>query len=175
MNASLNLFVLKLSSLKINLLFSCLYIDLLHIIFCLTQSNLQLFLKPLKISFLNYRSDINLSTYKSYPNLYNRVLHSSKILYFETQLLLNEKDPKVTWKIRNESLNRSPSKSSDIKEVKVYLNLLLKQTPSIHSFLKLQTKYALKLRSQKLVQFRLFRYLMLTLTLYDVIILLLKK
>ena len=45
MNASLNLFVLKLSSLKINLLFSCLYIDLLLIIFCLTLSNLQLFLK----------------------------------------------------------------------------------------------------------------------------------
>ena len=124
-------------------------------------------------NYRNYRSDINLSTFKSY--LYNRVLRSSKILYFETQLLLNLKDPKVTWKILNESLNRSPSKSSDIKEVKVYLNLLLKQTPSIHSFLKLQTKYALKLRSQKLVQFRLFRYLMLTLTLYDVIILLLKK
>ena len=74
-------------------------------------------------NYRNYRSDINLSTFKSY--LYNRVLRSSKILYFETQLLLNLKDPKVTWKILNESLNRSPSKSSDIKEVKVYLNLLL--------------------------------------------------
>ena len=68
-------------------------------------------------NYRNYRSDINLSTFKSY--LYNRVLRSSKILYFETQLVLNQKDPKVTWKIRNESLNRSPSKSNYIKEVKI--------------------------------------------------------
>ena len=56
------------------------------------------------------------------------------MLYFGTQLILNQKDPKVTWKLLNESLNRSPSKSNYMKEVKIHDELISKPSLIANSF-----------------------------------------
>ena len=99
-------------------------------------------------NYLNNRSDTNHSTYKSHRNLYNRVLRSSKILYFETQLILNQKDPKVTWKILNESLNRSSSKSSDIKEIIIYDEVISEPSLIANSFNSFFSEIANEIRNK---------------------------
>ena len=90
----------------------------------------------------------NHSTYKSYRNLYNRVLRSSKILYFETQLRLNQKNHKVTWKILNESLNRSSSKSSDIKEIKIHDEVISEPSLIANSFNSFFSEIANEIRTK---------------------------
>ena len=49
-------------------------------------------------------------------------------------MILNQKDPKVTWKILNESLNRSSSKSSDIKEIKIHNEVISERSLIANSF-----------------------------------------
>jgi hypothetical protein len=56
-----------------------------------------------KIS-LNNPSDINITTYRNYHNLYNSVLRRSKKLYFESNLQHHIKNPKKTWDILKEAI-----------------------------------------------------------------------
>jgi len=51
-------------------------------------------------------SDINLYLFKSYRNLYNKLIRKSKNLYFETELNTNKKNPKKTWEIIGQALNK---------------------------------------------------------------------
>ena len=67
--------------------------------------------------YLSDKTGLNFSNYKSYRNLFNKLIKASKKLYYENELQKNQKDPKAMWKILNESINRSSSKNSDIKEI----------------------------------------------------------
>jgi hypothetical protein len=53
---------------------------------------------------LSNPSNINISNYKTYRNLYNSVLRCSKKLYFETNLKTHAKNPKKTWELLKEAI-----------------------------------------------------------------------
>ena len=67
--------------------------------------------------YLSDKTALNFSNYKSYRNLFNKLIKASKKLHYENELQKNQKDPKAMWKILNESINRSSSKNSFIKEI----------------------------------------------------------
>jgi hypothetical protein len=52
----------------------------------------------------------NTSLYKSYRNMYNRLIRLSCKLYFEQELLANSKNPRKTWQILYEALNVTQNK-----------------------------------------------------------------
>lgn len=60
-----------------------------------------------KHSILN-PSPLNISKYRSYRNLYNKLLRTSKKLYFERNFKKYKKDPKRTWSLIREALHFSP-------------------------------------------------------------------
>ena len=57
-------------------------------------------------SYLLQRTNHALDKYKTYRNLYNTVLRSSKKLYYESALANSKKDPKKTWHILNELISK---------------------------------------------------------------------
>ena len=61
--------------------------------------------------YLSDKTALNFSNYKSYRNLFNKLIKASKKLHYENELQKNQKDPKAMWKILNESINRSSSKN----------------------------------------------------------------
>ena len=63
-----------------------------------------------------------------------RILRASKVNYFESELNVNQKDPKLVWKILNESLNRVSSKSSLLREVSVDGKLITEPIKIANSF-----------------------------------------
>lgn len=52
----------------------------------------------------------NISKYRAYRNTYNRLIRASKKHYFETELAKAKKNPKKTWGLLNEALNKGNSK-----------------------------------------------------------------
>ena len=52
-------------------------------------------------------SDGNLSRYKKYRNLYNKIVRASKKLYFDKNFKRFKKNPKRTWSLINEALGTS--------------------------------------------------------------------
>jgi hypothetical protein len=60
---------------------------------------------------LNNPTVLNLTNYKTYRNLYNKILRASKKLYFTSNLKQNIKNPKKTWDLLKEALNKSNCKS----------------------------------------------------------------
>jgi hypothetical protein len=53
----------------------------------------------------------NLTKYKNFRNIFNSLLRKSKVIYFEQNLKLHEKNPKKTWDILREAIgkkSRSP-------------------------------------------------------------------
>jgi len=58
----------------------------------------------------------NILKYKTYRNLFNKILRASKKEYFESGLLKAKKNPKKTWNIMKEALNinSNPSKIQKI-------------------------------------------------------------
>ena len=63
-------------------------------------------------------SEINVRNYKTYRNLFNKVLRKSKTIYFEHNLKENEKNPKKTWDILKEITGKK-SKQQKITEIKI--------------------------------------------------------
>jgi len=61
-------------------------------------------LKLHKISILD-SSPTNIQKYKTYRNLFNKILRASKKTYFESSLFNARKNPKKTWSIMKEALN----------------------------------------------------------------------
>ena len=62
------------------------------------------------------------------------MIRASKVSYFESQLKINQKDPKAVWKILNESLNRVSSKSSFLREISVDGKLITEPIEIANSF-----------------------------------------
>jgi len=61
-------------------------------------------------------SQENISKYKNYRNLFTKLLRKSKILYFESNLEKNLKNPKKTWDLLKEAIGTKTSpKISEIK------------------------------------------------------------
>ena len=60
----------------------------------------------------------NKSKYSKFRNIYNHLLRIMKVNYFEEKLEKTQKNPKATWKVLNEAINRNKSKSENIEEVK---------------------------------------------------------
>jgi hypothetical protein len=50
-------------------------------------------------------TEINISSYKRYRNIYNGLIRASRRWYFDDGLKKSKKDPKKTWKLTNEALN----------------------------------------------------------------------
>ena len=85
-------------------------------------------------TYLASRTELNFAVYKNYRNIFNRLIRASKVSYFESQLKLNQKDPKTVWKILNESLNRVSAKSSILKEISVDGKLITEPIEIANSF-----------------------------------------
>jgi exonuclease III len=59
----------------------------------------------------------NISAFKLYRNLYNRILRASKKLYFDNNLKKAKKNPKKTWSLLKEAIGQPPSKEKIEKVV----------------------------------------------------------
>ena len=70
---------------------------------------------------INDPSLANCSKFKTYRNLFNTLIRKSKILYFESNLNIHEKNPKKTWDILREAIGKKSN--SSITELNVNGNL----------------------------------------------------
>ena len=61
-------------------------------------------------------SATNKTTYLNYRNIYNKLIRLSKKEYFADNLSKNKKNPKKTWEIYNEAINKKKP-SEKIKEI----------------------------------------------------------
>ena len=52
--------------------------------------------------------------YKTFRNVYNKVLRAAKKLYFEQQLILNQSNVKQTWNLIRLAMNKKTEKSSSV-------------------------------------------------------------
>jgi hypothetical protein len=59
----------------------------------------------------------NIANYKQYRNIFNSLLRKSKILYFESNLKENEKNPKKTWDILRETIGKKTNQK--ISEINI--------------------------------------------------------
>ena len=57
--------------------------------------------------------------FKTYRNLYNRVIKTAKKLYFKKQLEINKKNLRKTWQILFSSINKSNTKSKEISHLTI--------------------------------------------------------
>jgi len=60
----------------------------------------------LHLNVLNDPPDYNQAAYKTYRNLYNKLVRNSRQIYFESKLQLNSKNSKKTWDIIGEALKK---------------------------------------------------------------------
>ena len=65
----------------------------------------QMLVNPSPSSTLNY---------KTFRNVYNKVLRAAKKLYFEQQLILNQSNVKQTWNLIRLAMNKKTEKSSSV-------------------------------------------------------------
>jgi potassium voltage-gated channel Eag-related subfamily H protein 8 len=65
----------------------------------------------LYINQVNNPSIENLNKYKTYRNTFNSILRASKKLYFTSSLKKSEKNPKKTWDILKEAMNKQNQRS----------------------------------------------------------------
>ena len=71
-----------------------------------------------KISLKNPNRDA-VAEFKTYRNLYNRVIKTAKKLYFKKQLEINKKNLRKTWQILFSSINKSNTKSKEISHLTI--------------------------------------------------------
>jgi len=57
----------------------------------------------------------NISAFKTYRNLYNKLVKTAKKLHYNSELLKNQKNLKQTWKILKEATNSNKNKSSTVE------------------------------------------------------------
>lgn len=63
----------------------------------------------LHLNVLNDPSDYNTTYYRTYRNLYNKLMRKSKQLYYESKLKVHSKNSKKTWDLIGEALNKQNS------------------------------------------------------------------
>jgi hypothetical protein len=68
--------------------------------------------------YLKDPTPLNFNKYKNFRNIYNSTLRKSKKLYFESNLLLNAKNPQKTWELLKEATNLSSS-NQKIEQIKI--------------------------------------------------------
>ena len=98
-------------------------------------------------TYLACRTELNFAVYKNY-NRFNRLIRASKVSYYESQLKLNQKDPKIVWKILNESLNRVSNKSSLMREISVDGKLITEPIEIANSFNTFFSEIAKNIRAK---------------------------
>jgi hypothetical protein len=72
-------------------------------------------------------SPLNTAHYKSYRNLYNRIVRLSRKMFYQEQLLANKNNLWKTWQILNDALNNPKSKQ---KISKLLVNNTMIDDPS---------------------------------------------
>lgn len=75
-------------------------------------------LKLYKKSLVNPSTNKS-NAYKSYRNLYNKVVRASKMLYYKTNVNKNKNNPKEMWKTLKEAINMKSAKSNVINQIVV--------------------------------------------------------
>jgi hypothetical protein len=82
-------------------------------------------LKKLELSKIcsNSPSPSNTARFKIYRNLYNRLIHLSRKMYYEKQLSANKNDLRKTWQILNDALN-IPKNKRKISQLLIENNLI---------------------------------------------------
>jgi len=78
-------------------------------------------------------TEFNINSYKSYRNLYNKILRKSKLLYFENSFKAHCKNQKKTWELIGEALNKQTVTSS-IPEILVQDMTLTNDTDKANAF-----------------------------------------
>ena len=71
--------------------------------------------------------------YKTYRNLYNKVMRASKKAYFDSSLKKAKKDPKKTWKILKEAMNIN-SNSQKIDKINLNSKILTEPNEIANAF-----------------------------------------
>ena len=61
----------------------------------------------------------NISLFKMYRNLYNKLVRAAKKLYYETELQNNQNNLKQTWKILKEAIKANKNKSNTVEFLKI--------------------------------------------------------
>ena len=74
------------------------------------------------------RSVQNISSYKTYRNLYNKIVRSAKKMYFDKQFALAQSDMKKTWKLIRYAINRKAKSKNNSVDCLLKDNIIL-QTP----------------------------------------------
>ena len=59
----------------------------------------------------------NLTIYKSYRNLYNKIIRASKKLYFQNELSKYQSDMKKTWEILRKAINNTKKRDNNIQNL----------------------------------------------------------
>ena len=62
----------------------------------------------------------NKQRFLNYRNFYNKIIRAAKKTYFEKNLENSKNDPKSTWSLLNEALNRKSKKNSHIDSINLY-------------------------------------------------------
>jgi hypothetical protein len=57
------------------------------------------------------------NVYKSYRNMYNKIVKLSKKMYYEAQLSENQSNTKITWQILRRALNLSKKNDNSIQKI----------------------------------------------------------
>ena len=69
--------------------------------------------------YISSPTALNQANYRSYRNVYNKVLRNSKKLFYEQKLSLIQNDPKKVWNTMNELLCRKQANTESIDSLKV--------------------------------------------------------
>jgi hypothetical protein len=77
----------------------------------------------------------NIDKYKSYRNLYNRILRTSKKMYYCESLNKAKKNPKRTWELINDALNR-PSMLPKVDKLNINNNCITEPKQIANAFNK---------------------------------------
>jgi hypothetical protein len=77
--------------------------------------------------------DENIERYRHYRNVYNSLVRTSRRWYFDDGLKKAKKDPKKTWNLINEALNRS-SGNEKIEKLQVDGNIITEQKEILNTF-----------------------------------------
>ena len=68
---------------------------------------------------LRSHSLLAINEFKNYRNLYKKVIHTAKKLYFERQLLANQKNLRKTWQILFSAIHKTTKKHNALSHIRV--------------------------------------------------------
>ena len=64
-------------------------------------------------------SPVTLNTFKSYRNLYNKIVRAAKKKYYEEQFTYFQSNLKKSWSLLHEAINKMPKKSDSVSSISV--------------------------------------------------------